>query len=166
MLGRVAVCVAALAGLLTAASDSAPDWQRIAWPFTRDAWPEGRAWRSDVIEVYVRPKIGFCNCTTGVADDEEVDRVSDVDLIDERFTPLQPGREIRIADLAGRSRLYQLKMPNGSLRAAEAIALSRKCDLVVALLSGDATDQTRHGAHEFLASDAVMTWVHDVLQGR
>ena len=37
------------------------------------------------IELYVRPKIGFCNCDSGVADDDEVDRVADLDLISERF---------------------------------------------------------------------------------
>ena len=34
----------------------------------------------DEVELYVRPKIGFCNCDTGVADDDEVDRVADLDL--------------------------------------------------------------------------------------
>lgn len=167
MLGRAAVCVAALAGLLAAASDSAPDWQRIAWPFPRDAWPEGRAWRGAGIELYVRPKIGFCNSATGVADDDEVDRVSDVDLISERFTPVQPGSQIRIAGLAGRARLYRLKMPDGSERAVEGIAVSRNADLVVALVSGNAaTDQARQAAHAFLASDAVMAGVRDALDGR
>src|SRR5271165_3721851 len=68
-----------------------PDWREIAWPFPRDAWPQGRAFRcasaacGTSTELYVRPKIGFCNCTTGVADDGEVDRVTDLDLIGERF---------------------------------------------------------------------------------
>ena len=52
-------------------------WQEISWPFPRDGWPAGRAFRCvscgerGGIELYVRPKIGFCNCTTGVADDDE-----------------------------------------------------------------------------------------------
>ena len=46
----------------------------------------------DDVEVYVRPKIGFCNCDRGVADDDEVDRVADLDLISERFVPLDGGR--------------------------------------------------------------------------
>jgi hypothetical protein len=177
MLGRAAVCVAAAVCLLTAASDSSPkaadSWRRIAWPFPRDAWEAGRAWRCPAsrcgseIDVYVRPKIGFCNSATGVADDDEVDRVSDVDLISERFTPVQPGSPIRIAELAGRARLYRLRMPDGSVRAVEGIALSRNSDLVVALLSGgSASDQARRVAHAFLASDAVMTWVRDTLDGR
>jgi len=48
----------------------------------------------------VRPKLGFCgNCDTGVVTDEEVDRVTDIDLLDERFTPLKEGSHIRITDL-------------------------------------------------------------------
>ena len=62
----------------------AAGWQEIDWPFPRDAWPAGRAFRcaprcGGALEVYVRPKIGFCNCTTGVTEDAEVDRVSDLD---------------------------------------------------------------------------------------
>jgi hypothetical protein len=55
-------------------------WREIAWPFPRDGWPAGRAFRCDEagcgadIELYVRPKLGFCNCESGVADDDEVDR--------------------------------------------------------------------------------------------
>ncbi len=41
--------------------------------------------------LYVRPKIGFCNCDSGVADDDEVDRVADLDLMSERFAPLRAG---------------------------------------------------------------------------
>src|SRR6185312_14579499 len=54
-------------------------WREISWPFPRDGWPAGRAFRCEScggIELYVRPKIGFCNCDTGVADDDEVDRVT------------------------------------------------------------------------------------------
>ena len=52
----------------------------------------------------MRPKIGFCNCDSGVADDDEVDRVADLDLMSQRFVPLAPGKVIRIADMTGRSR--------------------------------------------------------------
>src|SRR5262249_50676463 len=62
----------------------ASQWREISWPFPRDGWPAGRAFRCESCggalggaEIYVRAKIGFCNCTTGVADDDEVDRVAD-----------------------------------------------------------------------------------------
>src|SRR5579859_2778253 len=89
----------ALGGLsAVAAYEMAPpragEWEEIAWPFPRDGWPAGRAFRCGPadcgadVEVYVRPKIGFCNCASGVADDDEVDRVADVDMISARFVPL------------------------------------------------------------------------------
>src|SRR5258708_33893829 len=85
-------------------------WREIAWPYPRDAWPAGRAFRCDAaacggaVEVYVRPQIGFCNCDTGVADDDEVDRVADLDLISTRFWPLEAGRVVRTADMSRRAR--------------------------------------------------------------
>src|SRR5882724_3025795 len=95
------------------AGSGASDWQEIAWPFPRDGWPAGRAFRCAAdscggTEVYVRPKIGFCNCDRGVADDDEVDRVADLDLLSERFVPLQAGEVVRVADMAGRVRAYDL----------------------------------------------------------
>ena len=74
------------------------------------------------VELYVRPKIGFCNCDTGVADDDEVDRVADLDLISQRFAPLAPGKVIRIADMPGRLRSYDLDMSDGARHAAVGIA--------------------------------------------
>src|ERR1017187_10901697 len=116
----VAICaVLGAAGYDHARSDI-EGWREIAWPFPRDGWPAGRAFRcgsescGDEIEVYVRPKAGFCNCDTGVADDDEVDRVIDLDLMSEPFVPLGAGKEIRIADMPGRIRAYDLRMADGS----------------------------------------------------
>ena len=63
-------------------------WREISWPFPRDAWPVGQAWRGEGgLEIYIRPKRGFCgNCDTGVVEDSEVDRVTDIDLLDEMDT--------------------------------------------------------------------------------
>ena len=120
-------------------------WREIAWPFPRDGWPAGRAFRCDAcggeiggVELYVRPKIGFCNCTTGVADDDEVDRVADLDLISPQFAPREPGSAVRVAGLAGRSRGYDLAMADGTRHAAVGIALSQRCDLLVAVAQGNA----------------------------
>src|ERR1700742_2916802 len=84
-------------------------WQEIAWPYPRDAWPPGRAFRCTscgeggaAVELYVRPKIGFCNCDTGVADDE-VDRVADLDLISQKFVPTADGKVVSLTDLTGRA---------------------------------------------------------------
>src|SRR3979490_3414910 len=108
----VAVCgVARAAGFQHARSDI-EGWREIAWPFPRDGWPAGRAFRcatelcGGYIEVFVRPKAGFCNCDSGVADDDEVDRVADLDLMSERFAALEPGVATRIAGMPGRLRTY------------------------------------------------------------
>ncbi len=147
-------------------------WHEIAWPFPRDAWPAGRAFRCDAascgaaVEVYVRPKIGFCNCDTGVADDDEVDRVADLDLISERFAPTEPGRVVRVADMSGRSRNYDLKMSDGSQHTAIGIALSHRCDLLVAVAQGEgAASELQRIALEFLASDEMHHWMTASLGG-
>ena len=101
--------VAALAGFAAFAAwfpkpdrdEAETGWRRIGWPFPRDAFPAGRAWRRDNTEVYVRPKVGFCaNCETGVVEDSEVDRVADVDLLDPNFVPVAEGKRIQITDLS------------------------------------------------------------------
>ena len=148
-------------------------WREIAWPFPRDGWPAGRAFRcatelcGDEIEVYVRPKAGFCNCDSGVRDDEEVDRVADLDLMSERFAPLAPGGVIRIAGMQGRLWSYDLQMADGSRRAAIGIAVSRRCDLLVAVAQGRGeAAEVQRVALEFLASDAVTKWMTAAMNGR
>jgi hypothetical protein len=147
-------------------------WHEIAWPFPRDGWPAGRAFHcavelcGDDVELYVRPKIGFCNCDSGVADDDEVDRVTDIDLMSERFVPLEPGKVIRIADMPGRLRTYDLQMSDGSQRAAIGIAVSRRCDLLVAVAQGKGTaPEIQRVALDFLALDVVTQWMTSALDG-
>src|SRR6266700_6769013 len=143
----IAVAVLALGALtggaaVERATPRVENWREIAWPFPRDGWPAGRAFRcggvacGEGVEVYVRPKIGFCNCDSGVADDDEVDRVADLDLLSERFVPVEPGTVVRVADMPGRIRAYDLKMADGSRHAAVGIAVSRRCDLLVAVAQG------------------------------
>jgi hypothetical protein len=147
-------------------------WRDIAWPFPRDAWPAGRALRCDAascgaaVEIYVRPKIGFCNCDTGVADDDEVDRVADLDLISERFVPEEAGRVVRVADMSGRARNYDLKLPDGTQHAATGVALSHRCDLLVAVAQGDgAAPELQRIALAFLTSDDMHHWMMAALGG-
>jgi hypothetical protein len=152
------------------ASVRAERWQEIAWPFPRDGWPPGRAYSCSArfcggeMELYVRPKIGFCNCDSGVADDEEVDRVADLDLISERFRPLEPGRVVRIADMPGRMRSYDLQMPDRSQRQAVGMAVSRRCDLMVAVVQGKAAaDALQRMALDFLSSSSTMRWMKSAM---
>jgi hypothetical protein len=155
------------------AKPRAGDWQEIAWPFPRDGWPAGRAFRcgavacGDEVEVYVRPKIGFCNCDSGVADDDEVDRVADLDLISERFAPLEPGRVVRLADMPGRIRAYDLRMSDGARHAAVGIAVSRRCDLLVAVAQGKGNAAAvERAALEFLGARETARWMIAAMEGR
>ena len=146
-------------------------WQEIAWPFPRDGWPKGRAFRCGAacgdVEVYVRPKKGFCNCDTGVADDDEVDRVADLDLMSERFAAREAGHVIRVADMPGRLRAYDLDMQDGSRRTAIGIAVSRRCDLLVAVAQGKGdASEVRRAALEYLGSSDMTRWMIAAMEGR
>jgi hypothetical protein len=147
-------------------------WREIAWPFPRDGWPAGRAFHcatavcGDDVEVYVRPKIGFCNCDSGVADDDEVDRVADLDLMSERFAPLAPGDVIEVADMPGRLRSYDLRMQDGSRHTAVGIAVSRRCDLLVAVAQGTgAASGVQRAALDFLRSSDMARWMTAAMDG-
>ena len=175
---RLLIACAALVCTLTAvagyqhARPGTGAWREIAWPFPRDGWPAGRAFHCDAarcgedVELYVRPKIGFCNCDSGVADDDEVDRVADLDLMSQRFVPLEAGKVVRIAEMSGRSRSYDLAMADGSQHAAVGFALSRRCDLLVAVAQGKGDAPTvQRAALAFLGSHDIKRWMVAALNG-
>ena len=173
LLRRTALFTALLAaGVITGVAWPAPaTWQEIAWPFPRDAWPPGRAFRctstgcGQGVEVYIRPKLGFCNCATGVSGDAEVDAVTDLDMITETFTPNHAGEVIEIAGMAGRTRPYTLEVPNGTRLEAVGTAISKKCDVIVAASQGpNATrPQTQKAIANLLASPMVLPWLNTQL---
>ena len=92
-------------------------WTEVKWPFPLDQWGTGRAFQCAAadcgaeIRLYLRPKLGFCNCTTGVADDAELDRVGDLELLSDKFEGLSDGRPITVGWMKGRSRPYQVAVP-------------------------------------------------------
>jgi hypothetical protein len=162
-------CIAAY----VSARPAVAGWHEIAWPFPRDGWPAGRAFRCDTarcggeIQLYLRPKAGFCNCDSGVADDDEVDRVADLDLVSEHFRALEPGKGIEVAGMPGRSRAYDLRMPDGSRRIAVGIAVSRRCDLMVAAAHGEASESgLQRATLDFMATGAVTEWINTAMNGR
>jgi hypothetical protein len=169
----IAICTLSGVAGWVGARPAVAGWQEIAWPFPRDGWPAGRAFRCDAalcgdeVELYVRPKIGFCNCDSGVADDDEVDRVADLDLISTRFVALEPGNVVQVAGMSGRIRNYSLKMQDGSRHMAAGLAVSRRCDLLVAVAQGkgEATGLQR-AALSFLAKGDVTHWMTAALDGR
>jgi hypothetical protein len=173
VIAAAALALSALSGV-AAYENAAPragDWQEIAWPFPRDGWPAGRAFRCGAgacgdVEVYVRPKKGFCNCDTGVADDDEVDRVADLDLMSERFAPREAGHVIRVADMPGRLRTYDLDKQDGSHRTAIGIAVSHRCDLLVAVVQGRGpTRDLQRVALEFLGASEMTGWMRVAMEG-
>jgi hypothetical protein len=89
-----------------------PVWTEAQWPFPIDEWGKGKAFRCGAadcgveVNFYIRAKIGFCNCTTGVSDDDELNRLSDFSLMGDKPSVLGAGHPIRVAWMNGRSRSY------------------------------------------------------------
>jgi hypothetical protein len=143
-----------------------PAWAEIKWPFLMDQWGIGRAYRCNAadcgaeVSLYLRPKIGFCNCDTGVSDDAEVDRVADIDLLSSRYGPMSEGRPIRVGWMTGRSRPYTVDDPYGVRRTALAFAFNDKCDVIVATLvaGGDLPAGAESAALAFLNGNQVLRW--------
>jgi len=143
------------------------NWVEVKWPFPLDQWGTGRAFQcrdcGAEINLYLRAKLGFCNCTTGVADDDELDRVGDLELLSSKFTGLRDGRPIKIGWMNGRSRPYRVAVPYAAPRNALAIAFNDKCDVVVATVVAEAVPVTERAALEFLNRDLVLRWVEKEL---
>src|SRR3981081_2308911 len=176
----VAVLGVALAGLLAGdavtvgvgeppadtAKATPAAWTEIKWPFPLDQWGTGRAFQCRAgdcgaeVNLYLRAKLGFCNCTTGVADDTELDRVGDLELLSDKFEGLSDGRPISVGWMNGRSRAYHVPIPYASPRTALAIAFNDKCDVVVATVIVDRSriPAAERAALDFLNGSVVLRW--------
>jgi hypothetical protein len=166
--------LATWAALMTLAAAPAPagtvqasgtgPFSETTWPFPIDQWGSGRAFRCDPcgtqLMLYVRAKVGFCNCSTGVSDDLEIDRVADFDLFSGRVTPLAPGEPVKVAWMQGRARAFAVE---GSPRWQYllTIALANKCDGVIATLASaqPISSDAAQVAMEQLASPTLLSWV-------
>jgi hypothetical protein len=149
-------------------SGDQPVWTAAAWPFPIDQWGDGWAFQCKAadcgidVNLYLRPKIGFCNCQTGVADDEELDRVSDVDLVGSEGSALGPGRPITVHWMKGRSRGYRVGAP--SAKSVLSLAFNSRCDVIVAtVVAGDEPVAQEQAVLEFLNGDLVRRWAETVL---
>jgi hypothetical protein len=150
-------------------------WNQGDWPFPIDQWGQGWVYQCKAadcgieITLYVRPKIGFCNCQTGVADDEELDRVSDTDLFGSERSALGPGRPIRVHWMKGRSRSYTVGAPagtSGSAKSVLSLAYNNSCDVIVAtVIAGKAPVAGEEAVLEFLNSERMRNWAVVVLGG-
>jgi hypothetical protein len=151
--------------MATRSGDVAPAWTETRWPFLLDQWGVGKAFvclRSDCgarIEIFIRPKIGFCNCTTGVSDDAELERVADTDLIGAAVLPLGPGAPVRAGWMHGRSRIYQVAAARPDDRLLS-VAFNDRCDVVVAVAALGNADPAAvmPAVIAFLNSPPVLGW--------
>ncbi len=141
------------------------------WPFPMDQWGKGKAFScraadcGTLVTVYIRAKIGFCNCTTGVADDEELDRISDFELIGGQAAPQGPGRPISVAWMKGRSRPFDTEGAMGAKLSAVSIGYSQRCDAIVAtaVVAPGRAAEIEPSVLEFLNSRTVLRWTVTVL---
>ena len=156
---------------VSALSPPHPVWSEVQWPFPMDQWGRGRAFQckpadcGTEVNIYLRAKLGSCNCTTGVADDEELDRMSDLDLAGGEVTPLGAGRPITIAWMKGRSRAYTLTARNPPGKTAISVAFNDRCDMIVAtaVLPHDRPATIEPGVIAFLNSRTVLHWAEVAL---
>jgi hypothetical protein len=145
---------------------AAASWTEVKWPFPLDQWGTGRAFQcraeacGSEITLYLRPKLGFCNCTTGVSDDAELDRVGDLELFSDRFEGLREGRPIKVGWMSGRSRPYRVAPAYQAPRTVLAIAFNDKCDVLVAsvVAERDHVAAAERAALEFLNGELVLRW--------
>jgi hypothetical protein len=165
-LGIAVTCLAVFGARAPAKPSAAtPVWSEAKWPFLVDQWGTGRAFVcaptdcGGKVEVYVRPKIGFCNCSTGVSDDAELERVADTGLLETDVQPLASGHAIKVGWMHGLSRPYRPSNPKAAGRFLS-IAFNDECDAVVAVArfaDGDA-EAMAPAVIAFLNSNSMVLW--------
>jgi len=146
-----------------------PAFTEIKWPFAMDQWGLGRAFRCSAaacgadVEVYVRAKIGFCNCSTGVSDDAELERIGDVELVGEQFKASRDGHPIAVAWMKGRSRPYDVA--GRADGATLALAFNDHCDVIVAtaVVPNGPAARVEPAVIAFLNSDTIINWAKEAL---
>jgi hypothetical protein len=144
-----------------------PVWAETDWPFGADPWGKGKAFRCKAadcggeVQLYVRAKLGFCNCATGVADDGDLEQMGDLALIG-KATPIGAGRAIVVGPMRGRSRAYRVE---GNRKAALSLAFNQRCDMVAAtaLVGPGATGSLETAVLAFLNSDPMLKWAEIAL---
>jgi len=176
-IGLCAIAPSFLAGpqsQIAAHATPAPDravWSEVKRPFPMDQWGEGKAFQCKAadcgteINLYVRAKIGFCSSARGVADNDELDRLSDFDLMGGRATALAGSHEIEIGRMKGRLRAYAVTDLVRPQAYAFSIAFNSNDDAVVvtAQFAGAQLALTESAVIQFLRGKIVQQWVTDTL---
>ncbi len=164
-----AALVASKVAPRSAAPRGTPVFTETKWPFPMDQWGLGTAYRCSAedcgteVNVYIRAKIGFCNCQTGVSDDAELERVGDIELFGTQFSAPGDGHEIKVAWMKGRSRPYDV--PGRAPGATLAIAFNDRCDVIVAtaVVPDGPAARVEAAVLAFLNRDTVVHWAETVL---
>ena len=134
--------LAAVVTLTTAAAisvrhDPSPPatWTETSWSLPLDNWGQGRVWHGPKATLYARTKTGFCNCFNGIADDNEIDLIGDVDLHGDQFTPIAPGETISLTGsltgMSGRKRAFQATAKWHGVKHVLSIVTAEDCKAVV-----------------------------------
>lgn len=155
----------------TVVSNGQLTWTEVGWPFAPDEWGKGKAFRCTAsncgteINLYIRAKLGFCNCNAGIADDADLDRMGDLHLVGGPTSALGAGRPITVGHMLGRSRAYALTAPSPLGRTVISAAFNDRCDMVVAtvVLPHDRPHAIEQEAIQFLNSTTVMRWAEVTL---
>ena len=142
-----------------------PVWAEAKWPMPLDQWGSGKMYVcmpadcGTKIDIFVRPKIGFCNCATGVSDDAELERVADTELVSNNIRPRGPGRLVKVGWMEGRSRSYQASGKETGTRLLS-VAYNDECDVVVAVATLGDTDsaEIEPAVLAFLNSTPMVLW--------
>ena len=148
-----------------------PVWNEVQWPFPLDEWGKGKAFQCGaaqcgaVVNLYLRAKIGFCNCTTGVSDDEELERLSDFHLAGKEVSAIGAGRPIAVAWMKGRSRGYSIGGANRPGKSALSVAFNDRCDAMVAtaVTGHERPAVVEPAVIEFLNGKTVLRWAEVTL---
>jgi hypothetical protein len=173
-LGAIGLAIVALPPASDVSLVSAPAhpvWTETKWPYPIDQWGTGRAFACKAydcgteVKLYLRAKLGFCNCTTGVADDEELERVGDLELIGGKNAALGAGRQIKVHWMKGRSRSYEMTGLVPAVKSALALAFNDRCDAIVAtaVIGGDQPTAQEPAVLEFLNGNLVRKWAEIAL---
>jgi hypothetical protein len=146
-------------------------WIETKWPFLMDQWGEGRSFQCKAedcgaeLKLFIRAKVGFCSSTTGVSDDNELERLSDFDFMDGRATALGGGREIDIAGMKGRLRTYATAGSILSQSYAFSVAFNNNSDALVATVTvkGGSPAAAEPAIIQFLNGQTIQRWVSRTL---
>jgi hypothetical protein len=156
----------------TLAGSTPSGWSEVPWPFPTDQFGRGKAFQCGAadcgtpVTLYVRAKIGFCNCATGVADDAELERIGDLELLGVKAAAQGDGHPIAVAWMKGRSRAYALAATdNRPGTSALSIGYNERCDAIVAtaVVERERPGDIESGVIEFLNGPTVMRWIEVTL---